>query len=62
METTWHIRDGVQWHDGTPFTSDDLAFTAKVVQDREFPVLRDPAYDAIDGVEAPDSATVIVRW
>src|SRR2546422_6997562 len=24
METTWHLRDGAQWHDGEPFTSDDL--------------------------------------
>jgi ABC-type transport system substrate-binding protein len=27
METTWKIRPGARWHDGTPFTSDDLAFT-----------------------------------
>jgi ABC-type transport system substrate-binding protein len=39
METTWTIRSGAAWHDGTPVTSDDLAFTALVQQDpdlREF--------------------------
>src|SRR4051812_31365510 len=28
METTWKIRPGITWHDGTPFTADDLVFTA----------------------------------
>src|SRR3954452_21892947 len=34
METTWKIRSGAKWHDGTPFTSDDLTFTLQVAQDR----------------------------
>ena len=25
---TFHLREGVSWHDGQPFTSDDVAFTA----------------------------------
>ena len=27
---TFKIRDGVKWHDGTPFTADDVVFSAKV--------------------------------
>src|SRR5688500_1336340 len=27
METTWRIRPGATWHDGTPFTAEDLVFT-----------------------------------
>ena len=30
METTYPIRAGAQWHDGTPLTGDDLAFTIGV--------------------------------
>src|SRR4030095_15173564 len=62
METMWKIRPGARWHDGTPFTSDDLVFTARVVQDPELAVFRDRAYELIESVEAPDPRTVTVRW
>ena len=62
METTWKIREGAQWHDGTPFTADDLVFTATVVQDRDLAAFRNRTYDAIDGVDALDPRTVAVRW
>lgn len=62
METTWRIRPGAQWHDGTPFTSDDLVFTGMVVQDPELPIFGNNAYDLIEEIAAPDSRTIIVRW
>jgi len=62
METTWKIRPGVKWHDGTPFTSADVAFTARVEQDAELPIFRNVAYSLISSVETPDDSTVTVRW
>jgi peptide/nickel transport system substrate-binding protein len=62
MATTWHIRDGARWQDGTPFTADDLVFTFRLLQDKELEVFRNVAYDAIAAVEAPDPRTVNVRW
>lgn len=62
METTWRIRRGALWHDGAPFTSDDLVFTATAVQDRDLVVFRDIAYDSIESVHAPDPLTITVRW
>jgi len=62
METTWKIRPGVKWHDGTPFTSADVAFTARVEQDPELPIFRNVAYSLISAVETPDDSTVTVRW
>ncbi len=62
METTWRIRPNAMWHDGKPFTSDDLAFTLDAVRDRELPALADIRYTAIEGVEAPDSRTFTIRW
>src|SRR5207248_152723 len=62
METTWKIRSNAQWHDGTPFTSADMLFTAEVVQDLEVGVFRNRAYDAIDSVTAPDPSTVTIKW
>jgi len=62
METSWIIRPGVEWHDGAPFTSSDLAFTAQLGSDRELAVFGDPAYSVIASVETPDSRTVVVKW
>ncbi len=62
METTWRIRPNVRWHDGAPFTADDLLFTAKVAQDPDLPLTRDAAYDSVDSLVAPDAQTVTIRW
>lgn len=62
METTWTIRVGAQWHDGTSFTADDLVFTAMVVQDKQLTEFADVAFESIEAVEAPDSRTITVRW
>ena len=62
METTWTIRDGARWQDGTPLTAGDLLFTATVAQDKELPVLAQTAYDSVEEVLAPDPHTVLVRW
>jgi peptide/nickel transport system substrate-binding protein len=60
---TAKLRDGVRWHDGKPFTADDVVFTLGE---------RDIAPDAvcsycgylrrnIEKVEAPDATTVVVH-
>ena len=30
---TFHIRDGIQWHDGEKFTADDVKFTIEAIMD-----------------------------
>ena len=62
MELTWKIASGASWHDGTPFTSADLLFTATLAQDREFPEFKSTAGDLIDSIEGPDPRTVVVTW
>lgn len=62
METTWTIRPNAVWHDGTPFTAEDVLFTAQVARDRELIVFRHIALDAIQTVEAPDPRTLLVKW
>src|SRR5262249_54843915 len=62
MELTWKIRDGARWHDGTPLTSDDLAFTAAVDQNRDVAILRAAGYAWVQGVEAVDPRTIRVTW
>jgi peptide/nickel transport system substrate-binding protein len=65
METTWKIRAGAAWHDGTPFTTDDLLFTAQLSLDPNLPEFRGGAaevWDLIEGVHAVDAQTIAVTW
>jgi peptide/nickel transport system substrate-binding protein len=62
METTWQLKPGVTWHDGTPLSTDDLAFTIQVSRDRDLATLRNRNYDLIEQLQAPDARTVTVTW
>lgn len=62
METVWKIRSGVFWHDGTPLTSRDLEFTARVEQHRGMPFRRVATWEFVEGLEALDPSTLVVRW
>jgi peptide/nickel transport system substrate-binding protein len=61
---TFHLRHGVQWHDGMPFTSADVQYTIeRIMQPPKGMVSpRGPVFQAlIDHVEAPDAHTVVVH-
>lgn len=62
METTWRIKPGAQWHDGTSYSSQDLLFTGQVVQDKELADFRNVVYESIEVIAAPDPRTVTVKW
>ena len=34
---TFHLREGIQWSDGAPFTADDVLFSYQVYYDKRFP-------------------------
>jgi peptide/nickel transport system substrate-binding protein len=62
METIWKIRPGILWHDGTPFTAEDVAFTAMVLLDKEMPVRPARGAAMVESVQAVDPLTVTVVW
>jgi peptide/nickel transport system substrate-binding protein len=62
METTWRLRQGARWHDGTPVTTADLRFTATVARDREVPVFVDRTFEAIERLDVIDDRTLTVTW
>ncbi len=63
METTWKLRRDATWHDGVPFTAQDVVFTDQLSRDRELPQFRQPAtQNLVESVEAPDPHTVVVKW
>lgn len=55
---TFHLRHGVHWQDGVPFTSQDIVFTLAAIQD---PDTRSPLANSWQGItaDAPDDYTVI---
>lgn len=56
---TFKLRHGVVWHDGAPFTSDDVAFTVKTILDPKTNVLTRTGWDQIERVETPDKYTAV---
>jgi len=62
METTWKIRPGARWHDGAPFTTADLLFTAAVEQDKELGIPPWSSYDLIESMTALDPSTIALTW
>lgn len=56
---TFHIRPGVKWHDGTPFTSADVAFSILTL--KEVHPRRKNTFANVTAVDTPDSLTAVVR-
>jgi peptide/nickel transport system substrate-binding protein len=62
MDVIWKIRPNVRWHDGTPFTVDDLMFTYTAFKDPELPSRYGEALKLITSAETQDSLTFVVHW
>jgi peptide/nickel transport system substrate-binding protein len=56
---TFHLRDGVKWHDGQAFTSADVAFSIKTLKEVH-PRGRNTFLNLVD-VETPDPLTAILK-
>jgi peptide/nickel transport system substrate-binding protein len=55
----YHLRRGVRWHDGAPFSSRDVAFTYHAIMNPATNVTTRHGYDQIARVETPDRYTVV---
>jgi ABC-type transport system substrate-binding protein len=63
METTWKLRPNIKWHDGTPFTSADIAFWFQVIKDEKIPGGASLiGIDQVTSVTTPDPSTVTIHW
>jgi peptide/nickel transport system substrate-binding protein len=62
LSVTWKLREGVMWHDGTPFTANDVAFTYEYVSDEATTATTFGTYVSIESVEAVDDLTVKVNF
>src|SRR5882724_185770 len=61
---TFHLHKGVQWHDGTPFSSTDVQYTIDRIMNPPKGMVspRGPVFAAlIERVEVPDPDTVVIH-
>jgi len=56
---TFHLRQGVRWHDGRPFQAADVRWTLEYL--KQHPSLAAEALRRIAAVETPDEHTVVFR-
>jgi len=55
---TWKLKRGVTWHDGKPFTADDVVFNWEFVADPATAAVTSGSYREISKIETPDPHTV----
>lgn len=62
METTYRLRPGLQWHDGTPMSAADFVFAHRIYTTPEYGVAGNAPHRQMEGVSATDDRTLIFRW
>lgn len=62
LTITFHLRKGVIWHDGTPFTAADVEFNYQLYIDPETPTAYAESFKQVTGVETPDPHTFVVHY
>jgi peptide/nickel transport system substrate-binding protein len=60
MSYTFNLEPNVTWHDGTPFTSEDVRYSMLELNGK-FNSLAQAATAQIAGIETPDPLTVVVK-
>lgn len=55
---TFHLEEGVKWHDGEPFTADDVKFTIEAIMDPANESENAPNYEDVESITVIDDHTV----
>ncbi|WP_053552320.1 peptide-binding protein [Desulfuromonas soudanensis] len=62
LTITFHLRPGVTWHDGTPFTAEDVLFTYRLYIDPKTPTAYAEQYRQVATAEVLDPTTFRVSY
>ena len=54
-EITFTLRPGVRWHDGRPFSAEDVRFTYQTIMDEKTNTVRRSDYELVDRLEVLDA-------
>lgn len=60
-EYTIHLRDGVTWHDGEPFTSADVKFTVELAAAPDSASYIGAKFTGVTSIDTPDPLTVVLH-
>jgi len=58
---TFHLADGVKWHDGEPFTAEDVKFTIEAIMAPKNGSENAPNYEDVEQITVLDERTVSFR-
>lgn len=59
---TFKLKKNAKWHDGRPFTADDVVFTYQTMIHPKTPTAYKEDFKAVESIEAVDANTVHVRY
>lgn len=62
LEITFHLKKGVRWHDGHPFTAEDVFFTYQLTIDPQTPTAYAGDFLRVKEVEVLDPHTIRVTY
>ena len=62
LSTTWKLKKNVQWHDGQPFTADDVVFNWQYATDPAGGAFSIGFYANVKSVEKIDASTIRVNF
>ena len=62
LAITFHLRKGVTWHDGAPFTARDVLYTYRVIIDPKTPTAYAEDFKQVKNIAAPNDHTVRVVY
>ncbi len=61
MTYTFHLEEGVKWHDGEEFTAEDVKFTIEAIMDPENGAENAPNYEDVEEITVVDPYTVAFK-
>ncbi len=62
LTLTFKLKRGIKWHDGKPFTADDVLFTYKTIMNPKTPTAYRDDFEPVKEVQAVDPTTVRVTY
>lgn len=58
---TFYLEENVKWHDGEPFTAEDVKFTVEAIMDPENESENAPNYEDVEEITVVDDTTITFR-